>query len=73
MGGGSEAEGKSVVTSIWLYKTKYDADGNIEKHKSRFVVRGFSQIEGDKYDEKFTLVERYTSIQSIIYIATKMG
>jgi hypothetical protein len=30
--------GKSVVTSRWLYKTKYVADGNIEKHKARFVA-----------------------------------
>jgi hypothetical protein len=33
-------EGKSVVTSRWLYKTTYLADGSIEKHKARFVARG---------------------------------
>jgi hypothetical protein len=26
--------GKSVVTSRWLYKTKYATDGSIEKHKA---------------------------------------
>jgi hypothetical protein len=26
--------GKSIVTSRWLYKTKYAADGIIEKHKA---------------------------------------
>jgi hypothetical protein len=54
--------GKSVVTSRWLYKTKYAADGNIEKHKARFVARGFSQVEGVDYDETFTPVARYTPI-----------
>ena len=39
-------EGKSVVTSKWLYKIKYVADGSIEKYKARFVARVFSQIEG---------------------------
>jgi hypothetical protein len=34
----SRPVGKSVVTSRWLYKTKYAADGNIEKHKARFVA-----------------------------------
>jgi hypothetical protein len=34
--------GKSVVTSRWLYKTKIVADGGVEKHKARFVARGFS-------------------------------
>jgi hypothetical protein len=65
--------GKSVVTSRWLYKTKYVADGSIEKHTARFVVQGFSQIEGVDYDETFAPVARYTSIGSIIAIAAKMG
>ena len=65
--------GKSVVTSKWLYKTKYDADGGIEKHKAHFVARGFSHIEGVDYDETFAPIARYTSIRSIIAIATKMG
>jgi hypothetical protein len=66
-------EGKSVVTSRWLYKIKYVADGSIEKHKARFVPRGFSQIEGIDYDETFAPVARYTSIRSIMAIAAKMG
>ena len=39
-------EGKSIVTSRWLYKIKHGADGSIEKYKARFVTRGFSQKEG---------------------------
>ena len=35
-------EGKSVVTSKWIFKIKHRADGSIEKHKARFVARGFS-------------------------------
>jgi hypothetical protein len=35
-------EGKSVVTSRWLYKLKYAADGCIEKYKAHFVAQGFS-------------------------------
>ena len=31
-------EGKSVVTSRWIYKVKFAADGSIEKHKARFVA-----------------------------------
>jgi hypothetical protein len=64
--------GKSVVTSKWLYKTKIAADGSVEKHKARFVARGFSQIEGVDYDEAFAPIARYTSIRTIIAIATKL-
>ena len=63
-------EGKSVVTSRWLYKLKHAADGNIEKYKARFVARGFSQVD---YDETFELVARYTSIRVVISIAAEMG
>jgi hypothetical protein len=38
----SRPVGKLVATSRWLYKTKYVADGSIEKHKARFVAREFS-------------------------------
>jgi hypothetical protein len=65
--------GKSVVTSKWLYKTKIATDGSVEKHKARFVARGFSQIEGVDYDETFAPVARYTSIRTIIAMAAKMG
>ena len=46
-------KGKSVVTSRWIYKLKHAADGSVEKYKSKFVVRGFSQVEGIDYDETF--------------------
>ena len=35
-------EGKSVVTSKWIYKIKHVANGSIEKYKARFVAHGFS-------------------------------
>lgn len=69
----SRPEGKFVVTSRWLYKVKHAADGSIEKFKARFVARGFSQVEGVDYEETFAPVARYTSIRSIISIATEMG
>ena len=65
-------EGKSVVTSKWIYKIKHVADGNIEKHNSRFVAHGFSQKEGIDYEETFALVARYTSIRSILALAAAM-
>jgi hypothetical protein len=66
-------ERKSVVTSRWLYKIKHVADGSIDKYKARFVARGFSQKEGIDYEETFSPVARYTSIHTIISLASMMG
>jgi hypothetical protein len=66
-------EGKSVVTSRWLYKLKHAVDGSIEKYKALFVARGFSQVEGVGYDETFATVARYTLIRAVISVAAEMG
>jgi hypothetical protein len=66
-------EGKSVVTSKWIYKIKHTTDRSIKKHKARFVARGSSQVEGIDYEETFAHVARYTSIRTIISLATSMG
>jgi hypothetical protein len=39
------------VTSNFIYKIKHVADASIEKYKARLVARGFSQKEGEDYDE----------------------
>jgi hypothetical protein len=63
---------KDVVSFKWLFKIKHAADGSIEKYKARFVARGFSQKEGIDYEETFVPVARYTSIRTIIALATKI-
>ena len=67
------SEGKSVVTSRWIYKVKFAADGSIEKHKAQFVARGISQVEGIDYNETFSPIARYTSIRTIMAITAEMG
>ena len=66
-------EGKSVVTSKWLYKIKHAADGSIKKFKARFVARGFSQVEGVDYDETFAPVSRFSSIRAVISVRGRDG
>ena len=45
----------------------------MEKYKACFVAKEFSQKEGIDYEETFTPVARYSSIQTIISLAAKMG
>jgi hypothetical protein len=69
----SRPEGKSVIDSRWLYKVKHATDGSIEKYKAKFIARGFSQREGVDYEETFALVARYTSIRTIMSLASIFG
>ena len=69
----SRPKGKSIVTSKCIYKMKHVADGSVEKYKAIFVARGFSQVEGIYYEEKFFRLHRYTSICMIISLSTSMG
>ena len=62
-----------MVTSKWVYKIKHVADGSVDKYKARFVAKGFSQKEGEDYDETFAPVSRYTSIRAIISLVASMG
>jgi hypothetical protein len=64
---------KSVVSSKWIYKIKHIADGSVEKFKARFVAKGFTQKEEIDYKETFSLVDRYTSIRTIIALASVLG
>ena len=65
-------EGKSIVTSKWIYKIKHATDGSIEKYKAIFVARGFYQKKGIDYEETFAPVSRCTSIRSVLALAEVM-
>jgi len=66
-------EDKSVVTSKWIYTIKHAIDGSIDKYKAGFVARGFAQQEGIDYEETFAPTTRYTTIRSLVSLATSMG
>eukprot|EP00253_Pinus_taeda_P014437 PITA_14437 len=66
-------EGKSIVSSKWIYKIKHVVDGSVEKYKARFVACGFSQKEGANYEDTFALVAKYASIRIVTALASTAG
>lgn len=53
----------------WVYKTKLDANGEVDKYKARLVAKGYSQKHGVDYTEVFAPVARVDIVRLIISLA----
>eukprot|EP00253_Pinus_taeda_P017662 PITA_17662 len=51
-------KGKEVIGVKWVYKTKSNAEGKIERHKAKLVVKGYKQQHGRDYEETFAPIAR---------------
>ena len=45
---------KNIIKGRWVYKTKLNKDGTIDKYKARWVAKGFQQIYGIDFTETFS-------------------
>ena len=65
-------KGKDIICLKWVYKTKYNEDGSIQKHKARLVAKGYSQQPGVDFNETFALVARIETIRLVLAIAAQL-
>jgi hypothetical protein len=67
--------GKRLIGSKWIYKTKRNPDGSIDKRKARLVAQGFSQVAGVDFDENMihAPVVRHTTLRLVACFCAKHG
>ena len=64
-------KGHKAIGVKWVYKTKRNTKGEIERPKMRLVAKGYSQKAGIDYDEVFAPVARLETIRLIISLAAQ--
>ena len=62
-------EGKKALGCKWVYKTKCNADGSIERYKARVVVLGNFQRPGQDFFETFASTLRLPTIRIVLALA----
>ncbi|GAU13081.1 hypothetical protein TSUD_173810 [Trifolium subterraneum] len=59
-------QNRDVIGCKWVFRTKENADGTINKYKARLVAKGFHQVHGFDFNETFSPMIKPITIRLIL-------
>lgn len=64
-------KGAKKIGVKWVYKTKLNELGEVEKHKARLVAKGYAQEHGVDYEEVYAPVARMDTVRMVLALAAQ--
>ncbi|CAI7915036.1 unnamed protein product, partial [Closterium sp. NIES-53] len=58
----------NIMKNWWVLMTKYRIDDTVEREKARLVMKGFTQVCGADYDERYSPVSSYVTLRIFLNI-----
>ena len=65
--------GAKKIGVKWIYKSKVNEHGEVDKFKARLMAKGYSQKHGIDYNEVFAPIARMDTIRMVIAIVAQRG
>jgi hypothetical protein len=60
---------KNVIGTKWVFRNKLNEDGQVTRNKASLACKGYAQIEGIEFEEKFVPVARMEAIRLLLAYA----
>ncbi|CAI7813552.1 unnamed protein product, partial [Closterium sp. NIES-53] len=65
--------GRKALDCTWVLRVKTDAEGRLERRKTRLVIKGFQQREGIDFQEIFAPVAKAPTLRLLLAAAAVCG